>query len=78
MFLDCITIKIITNVLTFFKSYASGDMMTGSLKMELIKILQKLVGDHRKKRAEVTDEMVRQFMKPRKLKFDYPPSGEQK
>ena len=52
--------------------------MTGSLKMELIEILQKLVGDHRKKRAEVTDEMVRQFMKPRKLKFDYPTSGEQK
>lgn len=46
-------------------------MMTGSLKMELIEILQKMVGEHRTKRAEVTDEMVRQYMKPRKLKYDY-------
>ncbi|XP_022325682.2 tryptophan--tRNA ligase, cytoplasmic-like [Crassostrea virginica] len=53
------------------KSYSSGDMMTGSLKMELIEILQKMVGEHRTKRAEVTDEMVRQYMKPRKLKYDY-------
>nr|XP_034302343.1 tryptophan--tRNA ligase, cytoplasmic-like [Crassostrea gigas] len=55
------------------KTYASGELMTGSLKMELIEILQKLVGEHRKRRAEVTDDMVRQFMKPRKLKYDYPP-----
>lgn len=54
------------------KTYASGELMTGSLKMELIDILQKLVGEHRKRRAEVTDDMVRQFMKPRKLKYDYP------
>jgi tryptophanyl-tRNA synthetase len=46
--------------------------MTGSLKKELIEILQKLVGEHRKRRQEVTDDIVRQFMKPRKLKFDYP------
>lgn len=46
--------------------------MTGSLKKELVEILQKLVGEHRKRREDVTDDLVRQFMKPRKLKFDYP------
>nr|XP_011425754.2 tryptophan--tRNA ligase, cytoplasmic [Crassostrea gigas] len=60
------------------KTYASGELMTGSLKMELIEILQKLVGEHRERRAEVTDDMVRQFMKPRKLKYDYPPAESKK
>lgn len=60
------------------KTYASGELMTGSLKMELIEILQKLVGEHRKRRTEVTDDMVRQFMKPRKLKYDYPPAESKK
>lgn len=46
-------------------------MLTGELKQELIKVLQKLVGEHRDRRAKVTDECVKQFMKTRKLKFDY-------
>ncbi|XP_048773739.1 tryptophan--tRNA ligase, cytoplasmic [Ostrea edulis] len=54
------------------KTYTSGELMTGSLKKELVEILQKLVGEHRKRREDVTDDLVRQFMKPRKLKFDYP------
>lgn len=64
--------------LHIFQTYASGELMTGSLKMELIDILQKLVGEHRKRRAEVTDDMVRQFMKPRKLKYDYPSAESKK
>ncbi|XP_061193097.1 tryptophan--tRNA ligase, cytoplasmic-like isoform X4 [Saccostrea echinata] len=55
------------------KAYTSGELMTGSLKKELIDILQKLVGEHRQRRDAVTDDNVRQFMKPRKLKYDYPP-----
>ncbi|XP_061193094.1 tryptophan--tRNA ligase, cytoplasmic-like isoform X1 [Saccostrea echinata] len=55
------------------KAYTSGELMTGSLKKELIDILQKLVGEHRQRRYAVTDDSVRQFMKPRKLKYDYPP-----
>lgn len=51
--------------------YGSGEMLTGELKQELIKVLQKLVGEHRDRRAKVTDECVKQFMKTRKLKFDY-------
>ncbi|XP_048737171.1 tryptophan--tRNA ligase, cytoplasmic-like [Ostrea edulis] len=55
------------------KTYTSGELLTGFLKKELIEILQKLVGEHRQKRATITDDVVRQFMTPRKLKFDYPP-----
>ncbi|XP_062621882.1 tryptophan--tRNA ligase, cytoplasmic-like [Saccostrea cucullata] len=55
------------------KTYTSGELLTGFLKKELIEILQKLVGEHRERRAMITDEVVRQYMKPRKLKFDYPP-----
>lgn len=47
--------------------------MTGFLKKELVEILQKLVGEHRQRRASLTDDVVKQFMTPRKLKFSYPP-----
>ena len=51
--------------------YGSGKMLTGELKQELIKVLQNLVGAHRKRREEVTDEIVNEYMRSRKLKFDY-------
>lgn len=53
------------------KDYTSGELLTGYLKKELIDILQKLVSEHRSRRQEVTDDVVRQFMTPRKLKFSY-------
>jgi tryptophanyl-tRNA synthetase len=46
-------------------------MLTGEIKKELITILQNLVSDHRESRAKVTDDVVKQFMTPRKLKYDY-------
>ncbi|XP_061174739.1 tryptophan--tRNA ligase, cytoplasmic-like [Saccostrea echinata] len=55
------------------KTYTSGELLTGFLKKELIEILQKLIGEHRQRRTTITDEVVRQYMTPRKLKFDYPP-----
>lgn len=55
------------------KTYTSGELLTGFLKKELVEILQKLVGEHRQRRASLTDDAVKQFMTPRKLKFDYPP-----
>ncbi|XP_022332328.2 tryptophan--tRNA ligase, cytoplasmic-like [Crassostrea virginica] len=55
------------------KTYSSGELLTGFLKKELIEILQKLVGEHRQRRADLTDDVVRQFMTPRKLKYDFPP-----
>jgi tryptophanyl-tRNA synthetase len=54
-----------------FQKYGSGKMLTGELKQELIKVLQNLVGAHRKRREEVTDEIVNEYMRSRKLKFDY-------
>ncbi|XP_021357023.1 tryptophan--tRNA ligase, cytoplasmic-like isoform X1 [Mizuhopecten yessoensis] len=53
------------------KAYTKGELLTGHLKKELIGVLQKLIGEHRERRAKVTKEEVDQFMTPRKLKFDY-------
>lgn len=51
------------------KDYTSGELLTGHLKKELITILQKIVSEHQKSRKEVTDEIAKQFMTPRQLKF---------
>ncbi|XP_072025449.1 tryptophan--tRNA ligase, cytoplasmic-like [Amphiura filiformis] len=51
------------------EEYSSGKMLTGELKKELIGILQKLVADHQEKRKTVTDELLKEFMTPRKLKW---------
>ncbi|KAJ8309168.1 hypothetical protein KUTeg_014042 [Tegillarca granosa] len=40
------------------RTYSSGELLTGYLKKELIEILQKLVGEHRNKRAQITDDVV--------------------
>ena len=53
------------------QDYTSGKLLTGDLKKELITVLQKLVGEHQRRRAQVTDEVVKRYMTPRKLKFDY-------
>ncbi|XP_045186372.1 tryptophan--tRNA ligase, cytoplasmic-like [Mercenaria mercenaria] len=53
------------------KDYTSGELLTGYLKKELIEILQKIVGEHRQRRSEVTDDVVKQFMTPRKLNYEY-------
>lgn len=53
------------------ESYSSGELLTGFLKKELIEVLQKMVKEHQEKRALVTEEMVREYMKPRKLKYDF-------
>lgn len=53
------------------KSYSSGEMLTGELKKELITILQKLVAEHQEQRKTVTDDVVLEYMKPRKLNFSF-------
>jgi len=53
------------------KAYSSGEMLTGELKKELIAILQKLVAEHQERRKTITDAVVMEFMKPRKLNFSY-------
>lgn len=56
---------------TFFQDYTSGELLTGYLKKELIEILQKIVAEHRQRRAQVTDDVMKQFMTPRKLNYQY-------
>lgn len=53
------------------KDYTSGKMTSGEMKKELIQIVQKIVEEHKQRRAELTDEMVKEFMRPRKLDFKF-------
>ena len=47
--------------------YASGRMLSGEMKKELIDVITPMVLQHQKARALVTDDQVRAFMTPRKL-----------
>lgn len=51
------------------RDYASGAMLTGEVKKELIGCLQALVAAHQERRKDVTDEIVQQFMEIRPLEF---------
>ena len=53
------------------QAYESGEMLTGELKKEIIKVLQKLVSEHQTRRAAVTDEIVKQYMTARPLDFKH-------
>ncbi|KAF5914299.1 hypothetical protein HPG69_000096 [Diceros bicornis minor] len=53
------------------KDYTSGAMLTGDLKKILIEVLQPLVAEHQARREAVTDEIVKEFMTPRKLSYDF-------
>ena len=52
-------------------SYSSGEMLTGELKKELIAVLQKLVAEHQERRKTVTDDVVLEYMKLRRLNFSF-------
>lgn len=51
------------------EEYKAGRMMTGEVKGKLIEVLGELVGEHQRRRAEVTDDTIRQFMEVRPLEF---------
>ncbi|PNF22810.1 Tryptophan--tRNA ligase, cytoplasmic [Cryptotermes secundus] len=53
------------------KNYSSGELLTGELKKKLISVLQPIIAAHQECRAKVTDQIVRDFMTPRKLKYGY-------
>lgn len=53
------------------KDYSSGALLTGELKKLLIDILTPLLTEHQQRRAQITDEVLKQYMTPRKLCFDY-------
>ena len=44
-------------------------MLTGDLNKELIELIQDVVNTHQERRKPVTNEVVAQYMKPRKLKL---------
>lgn len=49
--------------------YGRGEMLTGQVKKELITLLQDFVAEHQRKRAEVTEEVVDEFMRVRPMAF---------
>ncbi|KAF4550382.1 Tryptophan--tRNA ligase-like protein 1 [Elsinoe fawcettii] len=55
-------------------SYRKGTLSTGELKKKCIAELQKFVGAYQERRATVTDEVMRSYMRPRKLEFNGHPS----
>jgi len=50
--------------------YASGRMLSGEIKKELIDVITPLVLNHQAARNQVTDDIVRTFMTPRKLSLE--------
>jgi len=55
------------------QDYSSGNMLSGEIKAKLISVLQPLVKDFQDRRALVTEDILNEFMRPRKLKYDYDP-----
>lgn len=53
------------------KDYTSGELLTGELKKILIETLTPIISEHQERRKNVTDEVLRQFMTPRKLNFNF-------
>jgi len=53
------------------QDYSSGKMLTGELKKELISVLQPIVAEHQERRKKITDDILKEFMTPRKLAFQF-------
>lgn len=51
------------------RAYRAGEMLTGEMKQRCVAELQKFVAAFQERRAAVTDELMREFMRPRKLEF---------
>mmetsp|Transcript_13118 Transcript_13118/g.35335 ORF Transcript_13118/g.35335 Transcript_13118/m.35335 type:complete len:417 (-) Transcript_13118:772-2022(-) len=49
--------------------YTSGKMLTGEIKQELISLLQEMIASHQNARAQVTEDVIDEFMRIRPLKF---------
>lgn len=51
------------------QQYSSGEMLSGEIKKCLIDVLQPLVAEHQRKRAEVTQEVLDKFFSVRPLRM---------
>ena len=52
-----------------YDDYKSGILSTGELKKECIGMMQEYVKEFQERRNAVTDEVLQEYMKPRKLKW---------
>lgn len=52
-------------------AYTKGELLSGEIKKLAIDCLSPIVAAHIEKRKQVTDEIVEQFMTPRKLNFEF-------
>ena len=59
------------------KKYRSGELLTGEMKQRCIAELTKFVSAFQERRAKVTHEEMRAYMKPRKLEYAGNPSPKQ-
>lgn len=50
-------------------SYTKGELLSGEIKKLATETLTPIVVEHQLKRKDVTDEILQQFMTPRKLNF---------
>ena len=55
------------------KNYSSGAMLSGEIKAKLISVITPIVQSFQERRGQVTDDDVKEFMRSRKLAFDYDP-----
>lgn len=58
--------------------YREGKLLTGELKQMAIKLLQEYVKDFQERRSKVTDEVLRQYTKPRELEWKGNPNPKPK
>ncbi|EEQ28700.1 tryptophanyl-tRNA synthetase [Microsporum canis CBS 113480] len=56
------------------QDYRKGDLLTGELKQIAINLLQEYVKEFQDRRKTVTDEVLKQFMTPRKLEWNGNPN----
>lgn len=55
----------------YFQDYTSGALLTGELKKILIDTITPIVTEHQERRKAITDDVVKEFMRPRKLKYAF-------
>ncbi|CAH1163499.1 unnamed protein product [Phaedon cochleariae] len=53
------------------KDYTSGELLTGELKKFLIDLLSPMIAEHQERRSKITDEILKQYITPRKLEFNF-------
>jgi len=56
------------------QKYSKGEMLTSEVKKVLIDVVVKLITEHQQRRAKISTEDVRAFMKIRQIKVDVPPN----